>query len=406
MIDLFSLGNLHLSDFISQELEPKQEKVELKLSLAPKSGLMQLAHTPRQDDMYRQYWYRAGISDTMRKELEQIATSTTMLAKLKPGDVFVDIGCNDGTMFSFVDKNLIRIGFDPAKNNYATQSRKFANLIIEDYFTAAAYKASKYGKKKAKAITSIAMFYDLDRPHDFVKDIYDILDDDGTWVIQMSYTPLMLKQLAFDNICHEHLGYYSLTSFKYLLNKHNFNIVDCQLNDINGGSFRVYARKKKANPSTFASAPYRDVAEFRVESLLEHEKSLNLNKKSIYINFFKAISDLKKQTVDFIKKEKAKGKSIWGYGASTKGNTLLQWYGLDHTLIDGIAERSPAKFGLKTAGTNIPIYSEEEMRKRKPHYLLVLPWHFINEFRDRERDFLKGGGKLIVPCPKFEIIEG
>ncbi len=404
LVSLFSLGELYLSDFIAKDSVPKQEKVELKLCLAPKSGLVQLAHTASLDDMYRQYWYRAGISNTMRQELEQIAISTRLLAKMKSGDVFVDIGCNDGTMFSFMDKDLIRIGFDPAKNDYATHSRKHANLIIEDYFTATAYKKSKYGKKKARVVTSIAMFYDLEDPHKFVKDVYQILDDNGVWIIQMSYMPLMLKQLAFDNILHEHLEYYSLTSFKYLLDQHGFNIVDCQLNDINGGSFRVYARKKKANPVEFASAPYRDVAEFRVESLLEHEKTLGLDKSAIYVKFFKSISALKKQTVDFIKKEKAKGKSIWAYGASTKGNTLLQWYGLDYTLIDGIAERSPTKFGLKTAGTNIPIYSEEEMRKQKPDYLLILPWHFINEFQEREALFLQHGGKFIVPCPKFEII--
>lgn len=404
LVDLFSLGNLYLSDFISRSLSPRQEAVELKMCLAPKSGLVQLAHTAPQDDMYRTYWYRAGISDTMRNELEQIATSTQTLAKMVPGDVFIDIGCNDGTMFSFVDKKLIRIGFDPAKNNYAVQSRKHANLIIEDYFNATAYKKSKYGTKKARAITSIAMFYDLENPRTFVKDIYRILDDNGLWVIQMSYMPLMLKQLAFDNICHEHLGYYSLTSFKYLLEQHGFTVVDCQLNDINGGSFRVYARKKNANPLGFASAPYRDVAKFRVESLLEHEKSLGLHKVATYVDFYRSICALKRQTVDFIKKEKAKGKTIWGYGASTKGNTLLQWYGLDHRYIDGIAERSPAKYGLKTAGTNIPIYSEEKMRKTKPDYLLVLPWHFINEFRTREAEYLKRGGKFIVPCPKFEII--
>jgi hypothetical protein len=142
----------------------------------------------------------------------------------------------------------------------------------------------------------------------------------------------------------------------------------------------------------------------RVASILEYEKTLELKKKKIYLDFWQNINKLKKETVDFIKKEKKKGKSIWGYGASTKGNTLLQWFGLDNTLIDGIAERSPAKFGLKTAGTNIPIYSEKEMRKAKPDYLLVLPWHFINEFIKREQKFLSGGGKLIVPCPRFEVI--
>src|SRR3989338_8864328 len=368
LVPLFSLGKLHLSDFILANSKVEKDKVELKVCLAPKSGLVQLAHTASLDDMYRQYWYRAGISNTMRNELQQIAISTQSLIKIGPGDLFVDIGCNDGTMFSYVHPSVIRIGFDPAKNGYAVESRKHANLIIEDYFNYAAFKKSKYGNMKAKAITSIAMFYDLEDPHKFVSDVYEVLDKDGLWVVQMSYMPLMLKQLAFDNICHEHLEYYSLTAFKYLVEKHNFKIVDCQLNDINGGSFRVYLMKKDADVTKFATTPYRDVAEFRVESLLKHEKTLKLDKVVTYKKFYKSILALKKKTVDFIKKEKAKGKTIWGYGASTKGNTLLQWYGLDNTLIDAIAERFSGKYGLKTAGTNIPIKSEEEMRKAKPDY--------------------------------------
>lgn len=374
------------------------------MTLAPKSGLVQLAHTAPFDEMYEEYWYKSGTNATMTNELRGMAESTQQLMKTKAGDVWVDIGCNDGTLLRFLEKDLIRIGFDPAKNNYKELAQKHASLIINDYFTHENFKKSEYGDKKAKVITSIAMFYDLEDPHKFVDDINKTLDDDGLWIIQMSYLPLMLKQLAFDNICHEHLEYYSLTALKYLLDEHNFSIVDCQLNDINGGSFRIYIRKSDANPAKFATAPYRDVAEFRTQSILEYEKTLNLTDPKTYKDFYRKAKELKKKTVEFIKTEKAKGKKIWGYGASTKGNTLLQWFELDNTLIDGIAERSPAKFGLKTAGTNIPIYSEEEMRKAKPDYLLVLPWHFIHEFKERETAFLERGGKFIVPCPKFEII--
>lgn len=340
----------------------------------------------------------------MTKELEQIARSAQDLIKTKPGDVFIDIGCNDGTLLSFLDKGLIRIGFDPAQNGFKELSSEHANLIIDNYFSNKAYKKSKYGNKKAMAITSIAMFYDLEDPNKFVDDIKKTLDKDGLWILQMSYLPLMLEQLAFDNICHEHLEYYSLESLKKLLERHKLKIVDCQFNDVNGGSFRVYIRHQGADEARFGTSPHRSVAEYRVKSALSHEKSLKLNNKKTYLDFYKNSLNLKTQTVNFIKKERTKGKAIWGYGASTKGNTLLQWFGLDNTLIDAIAERSPAKFGLKTIGTNIPIKSEEEMRKAQPDYLLVLPWHFIKEFKQREVEYLKKGGKLIVPCPKFEII--
>jgi hypothetical protein len=248
------------------------------------------------------------------------------------------------------------------------------------------------------------MFYDLEEPESFIKDVHEVLDDNGLWVLQLSYTPLMLEQLAFDNICHEHIFYYSLFNLKNLLEINGFQIIDCQLNDTNGGSFRVYAMKESANVKTFATQPYRDIGRFRVASILSHEKTLHLSDVETWQHFYDRINRLKERTVSFIKQEKANGKKVWGYGASTKGNTLLQYFGLDYTLIDGIAERSVHKFGLKTVGTNIPIYSEDEMRKAKPDYLLVLPWHFINEFCEREREFLSKGGKFIVPCPKFEII--
>jgi hypothetical protein len=403
LIELFTLGELHLSDFIDTDAEPRMAPVELKLMLAPKSGLVQLAHTADFDAMYREYWYRSGTNTTMRAELKDIAERATRLIKPTSGDVWLDIGCNDGTLLSNVDTSITRVGFDPALNTFLEEeSKKHANTVVVDYFTGDKYRAT--GHKKAKVITSIAMFYDLEDPHAFVKDIDESLDDEGLWIIQMSYLPLMLKQLAFDNICHEHLEYYSLEALTYLLEQHNFAVVDCELNDVNGGSFRIYMRKKTASPALFASAPYRDVAEMRVEGIRALEEKMNLKDPQTYLQFFEEIKELKRGTVEFIEKARAEGKTIWGYGASTKGNTLLQWYGLTEKHIHGIAERSEIKYEKKTAGSNIPIFSEEHVRSNRPDYMLVLPWHFINEFKYREREYLENGGAFIVPCPKFEII--
>ena len=250
------------------------------------------------------------------------------------------------------------------------------------------------------------MFYDIDEPLAFLQDVDEIMDDEGLFVLQMSYTPLMLKQLAFDNICHEHVYYYTLTSIKNLLDQVSMKIVDCQLNDVNGGSFRVYIRKNSADVTAFRTSPYRDVAQYRVQSLLAKEKADKVDSPQPYLDFYHNILRLREETVNFIYEAKRQGKSIWGYGASTKGNTLLQWFGLDHRLIDAIAERNPTKYGLQTVGTNIPICSEHEMREAQPDYLLVLPWHFISEFCEREKEYLSKGGKFIVPCPSFQIVEG
>ena len=405
MKELFSLGELYVSDFLKEGGNPRGGQFEMKMMLEENTGAVRLEKLAPNDVMYGKYWYRSGINTTMKKELSGIVDSIYKVKKLKENDVWLDIACNDGTLLSFLPKELIRVGIDPVDDSFKVESEKHANEIVQDYFTADAYKSTIYGSQKAKVVTSIAMFYDLDDPKTFIQDVGEILDDNGIWVLQLSYTPLMIKQMAFDNICHEHVYYYSLFNLKNLFEQNGFKIMDCQLNDINGGSFRVYAMKEDSDEKTFGTQPYRDICNFRVESLLEYEKTLKLDLPETWINFFDDINTLKEKTINFIKRAKSEGKTVWGYGASTKGNTLLQYFGLDNTLIDGIAERSPYKFGLTTVGTNIPIYSEEEMRKAKPDYLLVLPWHFINEFIDREKEFLENGGKFIVPCPKFEIIK-
>src|ERR1035437_58518 len=404
MKELFSLGELYVSDFIKDPNYNNNCKVEMKMMLDESTGVVRLEKSAPLSTMYGRYWYRSGVNQTMKNELNNIVDSITGLVKLKENDAWIDIASNDGSLLSFLPKNIIKIGIDPADDSFKKESEKYADLIIQDYFSYDVFSKSKFGKSKAKVVTSIAMFYDLENPITFIDDINKVLDDDGLWVLQLSYTPLMLSQLAFDNICHEHIYYYSLFNIKKLLESRGFRIMDCQLNDINGGSFRIYVMKSNSDVKKFSTQPYRDVCDFRVNSLLEYEKTLKLDSIDTWIKFYADINKLKETTINFIKSEKAKGKTIWGYGASTKGNTLLQYFGLDNTLITGIAERSIHKWGLKTVGTNIPIYSEDYMRKSKPDYLLVLPWHFINEFVERESDFLKGGGKFIVPCPKFEII--
>jgi SAM-dependent methyltransferase len=401
---LFSLGELYVSDFINKDEDARAGKHDMTLVIDERYGAARLEKCTPIHSMFGKYWYRSGINQTMRTELKGIVDSVTSVQKLNEGDLWLDIACNDGTLLSFVPDGIKKLGIDPAEDSFKNESSKIADEVIQDFFTLENFKKSKFKKKKAKVVTCIAMFYDLDEPVEFLKDVTKVLDDDGLFVLQMSYTPLMIKQLAFDNICHEHVYYWGLASIEKLLKKAGLKVVDCQLNDVNGGSFRIYIKKKKSDVATFATAPYRDVCNVRVESLIKWEKGLKLDKEEIWLDFYNRIEALKKETVDFIKAEKAKGKVICGYGASTKGNTLLQYFGLDNTLIDAIAERSHYKFGLKTIGTNIPILSEEDVRAMNPDYMLVLPWHFIAEFVKREDEFLSKGGKFIVPCPNFQII--
>lgn len=404
MKNLLEIGSYYVSDFIQPNADFSQrQKYSLDLVLDEKIGAARLREVAPADCMWGKYWYRSGINTTMTLELTNIVKEVTSRVRYTPGDVWLDIACNDGTLMAQIPNDFVKLGIDPCDNSFFEQSSKYGK-VVQDYFSYEAYQKTGYGSTKAKVITTIAMFYDLDDPTSFIKDINRILDDNGVWIVQLSYTPLMLEQLAFDNICHEHVFYYSLTSLKNLFSLHNLKIVDAQLNDVNGGSLRVYVQKEIADNSSFGTGPLRDVCNFRVQSLLAYEKlHFDISKPEVWETFGKKITELREKTVSFIKEERAKGKIICGYGASTKGNTLLQWFGLDNTLIDAIAERSPYKFGLKTIGTNIPIKSEEEVRAMNPDYMLILPWHFISEFIQREDAFLSKGGKFIIPCPNFEI---
>jgi SAM-dependent methyltransferase len=401
---LVDLGELYLSDFVSgpDDYEGK-EKYPLQLVMDEKVGAARLANPADPDKMFGKYWYRSGTTASMKAQLKEIAEEVSGRIKYSKGDVWLDIACNDGTMFRYMPEEFVKLGIDPCSSY--KEFHDLADGIAEDYFSKEAYKAIRWhGDKKCKVITCIAMFYDLDDPAPFLDDIYSTLEDDGIFVIQMAYAPLMLKQMAFDNICHEHVYYHSLKSMKTLLENHNFKIVDCSLNETNGGSYRMYVQKKGAKITSFATAPLRDVCDFRVESLLDYEELDKSCSDTAWIGFSKRLKKLKEETVDFIRHEVKDGKTVYGYGASTKGNTLLQYFGLGPDDITAIAERAPEKFGMYTVGTNIPIISEEEMRAAKPDYLFVLPWHFIKEFVEREEDYLKEGGKFIVPCPKFEVI--
>jgi hypothetical protein len=399
-IELFSLGKICISDFLTEEQSEKVcDKYELKLVLEAETGAVKLESQPPSNTMWGKYWYRSGINQTMVRELRDIVNSIRNIISLNTGDKWLDVACNDGTLLSNVPNWCERFGVDPADDSFLNESKQHGT-IIQDYFSRSVLPENF----KAKVITTIAMFYDLQDPDSFVKDVYNSLEDNGLWVVQMSYTPLMLRQLAFDNICHEHMYYYSLFNIKKIFERNGFRILNCTLNDVNGGSFRVYAIKDTANVKEFANQQMRDVFEFNVNSLLAYEETLKLDSVDTWKDFYNRINELKNKTVELLESIKSQGKKVYGYGASTKGNTLLQYFGIDSSLVQKLVERSPYKFGLIAAGSNIPIISEEEMRQDPPDYLLVLPWHFIDDFVRREKNFLDNGGKFIVPCPKFEVI--
>ncbi len=401
---VLSLGELYVSDFPLPG-EDDGIKAPLELVLCRHCRLLQLKHTVPAEKLYRNYWYRSGVNRTMREALADISNKAEMLMHLREGDTVLDIGCNDGTLLaSYKTEDIYKIGFDPAEN-LASLSQEVADKIVVDFFDSEAFQRDPYLREHCpKIVTSIAMFYDLEDPNQFVADVKAVMHPDGLWVVQMSYLPLMLKQNAFDNICHEHLEYYSLQSFEYLLNLHDFEVVDVELNDVNGGSFRTYVRNLGADEDCFGDETCRGMAAERVRMLREQEVEMGLGDEEIYAEFAMWVERIKRDVVGFIQEQTERGRTVYIYGASTKGNTLLQYFGLDSSLIVAASERNPNKWGRMTVGTHIPIVSEAEARFAKPDCFLVLPWHFIEEFKRREMDFLSDGGRFILPAPHFSLL--
>jgi len=388
---ILSLGNLALSYFVTDDTKPPS--FPLTLVLCKNCFLLQLKHTTPSSLLYTEhYGYRSGINQTMRNELKEIAEQS--MDKIDDSGkkiIAVDIGANDGTLLKNYPENVKKVAVEPVKK-LAKNCKDFADVVINDFFNYESYEKAM-GGKKADIVTAISCFYDMEEPNVFVEDVTKILDKNGIFVIQQNYLVKMLTQNAFDNIVHEHIEYYSLISLQNLLSRHNLEVFDLELRELNGGSFRTYIGYKGMRP--ISTAVYEQT---------ELEKLIKLDRKKIYSDFSKRIKENKKAVQAFIKEANAAGKKIYLYGASTRGNTLLQYYGITNKQIPYAVERNPEKWGTKIASVGIEIISEEQARIEKPDYMLVLPWFFKTEFLKREKKYLHSGGHFIFPLPQFEVI--
>jgi len=382
---VFSLGSQYINDFVPPDRIGKGLTAPLDLVMCGRCTLLQLLHTAPQEILYsRHYWYRSGVTDTMRRGLKDIADAVASAVSLKPGDAILDIGANDGTLLAnFAGRGIHRVGCEPA-DNLVDMLRPNADYVMHDFWNYEGYEAIARlgGFGKAKAITAIGMFYDLEDPNQFIRDARRALAEDGVFIAQLMCLASMLKTNDVGNIVHEHLEYYSLASLKYLFETNGLEMFRIEENDINGGSYRIFARH------------YRGTG-------MPIDEKIGLAELEAFARRVEANRD---RCVAFIKDEVRKGKTVYVYGASTKGNVILQYYGLDTRLITAAAERSPEKWGKYTVGSWIPIVTEEEARRAKPDYFLVLPWAFLPEFVEREKAWVTGGGKFIVPLPEFRIV--
>ncbi len=357
-------------------------------------GLLQMEHTVPPEVLYSAYWYRSGTNKTMKDHLQGIVKEAVSVLDKSSGSV-LDIGCNDGTLLGYYPEKFNKYGVDPS--DVAQEIDKKMATVIQDIFPSNEL-LSCVQDTKMDIITSIAMFYDLEDPIAFAHGIKNILAPDGVWIFEMSYMPMMLKMTSYDTICHEHLEFYSLAVIENILKQSGMKVINATLNNINGGSLRCYA----THVTNFRYKNEKYIQ--NIQAMHQAEFDLELDTDKPYKNFQDRINIHREELITLLRKLKAEGKKIHIYGASTKGNTILQWCGIDNRIIDCAAERNPDKYGASTLGTNIPIVSEADSRALNPDYYLVLPWHFKDEFIEREREILEQGTQLIFPLPKIEIV--
>ena len=394
LMNVLSLGNQYLTGVFPKSKEEKVTIGPVDMVWCPESGLLQMRQSYSLEEMYGDnYGYRSGLNASMVKHLQKKIKTLEKLAKPTDQELIIDIGSNDATSLKAYSGKFRKVGIDPTGKKF----KEYYNddlTLIPDFFTAEKFK-NIFPKEKAKIITSIAMFYDLEDPRSFVSDIEKCLAEDGIWHFEQSYMPSMLRTNSYDTICHEHLEFYSLKVVKNLLEGEGLKIIDVQMNDINGGSFAVTACKRDAKYKS--NIPI-------INWMLSQEQEMGLDTIKPYEEFAKRTAQHKKNLTDLIKALVADGKKVFGYGASTKGNVLLQYCEFTEKEIPFIAEVNTEKFGSYTPGTNIPIISEKEAKEMKPDYFLVLPWHFKNSIIAREEEYMSNGGKFIFPLPEIEII--
>ena len=390
--ELFSFGKLCFTGkFPSKSQNIKKEPITL--IICKTCELVQLGHNFDLNYLYGpDYGYRTGINKTMLNHVKKVVINLSKKTKVKKNDFVLDIASNDGSLLKYYNKKVNTFGIDPILEKYKNQYKNI-NYKIPDFFSAK--KIMKMTKKKFKIITALSVFYDSENPDKFIKDVKKLLANEGVFLLEFADLASIVKHKLFDTICHEHLEYYSSKVIFYLCSINDLRVFDIKENDINGASKQYFIchqnSKYKSN-------------HLKIKSILNSEKKLNLSKENTYKKFYKIINSSKNKLNRFIKKAIKRKKIIHGYGASTKGNVLLQYYGINNKMIDYIAERNENKYNLYTPGSRIKIISETLSRSYKPDYYLVLPWHFKKEILIREKEIRKKGTKFIFPLPKLKVI--
>ena len=391
LIPISKLGIFSLTGTFLKRINDKTQVTPLDIVFSKKSKLLQLNHNYNQKYLFgNNYGYRSGLNKSMQNHLKLKSKSILKKYSLNKGDSIMDIGSNDGTFLNYFPKTLIKFGVDPSAKKFKKYYEKNIK-VIPKFFKKNIIKNSR---NKFKFISAIAMFYDLPNPKLFIQNIKNYLHKEGIFHIEIAYLPDIIKKNSFDTFCQEHLTYFSFTSFKYLVDQTSFKIVDFNKNSINGGSICFDLALKNSKIKT---------KDLKIKKILHMEKKLKLEQVSTYKNYFSRIKNNAKRIYRLISKLNKKNKKVYAFGASTKGNVILQLCKLNNKNIKAIYDVNTFKFKKYTPGSKILIKNEHEIFKDKPDYLFILIWHFSKTLKQKIKKFKKLKIIYIWPFPKLKI---
>ena len=395
LTEVMDFGEQYLaSAFVESNQEHPLADVRVPLStvLCGNCGLLQLKQTVKRDLLFTEYFYRSGTNPMMRRALQDIAEDVTRRVDLAPGDLVVDLGCNDGSLLELFPNDLRRLGVEPAKN-ISWDGLDPSITVVNDFFSGSRVLETS-GGNLAKIVTSVAMLYSVEDLNTFVSEAKAVLDSEGIWCVQVSYLPATIQSLSFFDVCHEHLFYFTLKTLDQVMRMQGLRIFDASLNDVNGGSLRVFVVHEQSEKTVTSN----------VSRLLAEEEELGLDRPTVFEEFIASVCNLRDKTRRYIIEEVNQGNLVVGLGASTKGNVLLQFFDIDKHLLPYISERNPDKVSLRTLGTDIELVSEDRAHQLRPSTMLVLIWFFKEELIRRERQFLESGGQLLFPMPYLHVV--
>ncbi|NOT47446.1 MAG: class I SAM-dependent methyltransferase [Acidobacteria bacterium] len=358
-------------------------------------SLVQLADVVDPKILFGNYIYLTGTANTIVSHNQQYAETVVDFLQLNGDDLVIEVASNNGSLLRcFREQGIRTLGIEPAENIAAIANADGIETVNKFFNSATANKiVSEYGS--ARAVIGNNVLAHVDDTQDFLRGCKTLLRDDGLVIVEVPYLKEFVDLVEFDTIYHEHLCYFSVTSLMRLCDAVGLSIIRVDRVQVHGGSIRVYAEKKEKH-SNHAAA---------VIAIAEDERKAGLTTQETFENFAEKTRNTREKLYSLLESLKAEGKSIAAYGAPAKGNTLLNYCGIDTRLLDFAVDKNPLKVGLFTPGAHLQVLPVSAVLERQPDYLLILAWNFASEIMQQQSEFEARGGRFIIPIPEPRIVE-